>query len=76
MSRKLRHNRFLSARRLEKPDETDNLASDDKSLKLPPRRKKFPSSIHKLNKWYYNILFILFVSLVVFLFWYGNKFSS
>ncbi|WP_424766102.1 hypothetical protein [Paenibacillus sp. sgz302251] len=43
---------------------------------LPPRRKKFPSSINKVIKWYYNLLFLLFVCLVAGLFWYGLKFSE
>ncbi|MCU6710044.1 hypothetical protein M6D81_15210 [Paenibacillus sp. J5C_2022] len=42
---------------------------------LPPRRKKFPSSANKWSKWYYNLLFVLFVGLVAFLFWYGTTFS-
>jgi hypothetical protein len=46
------------------------------SEKLPPRSKKFPSSIHKVTKWYYNLLFLLFVCLVGGLFWYGLKFSE
>lgn len=78
MSRKLRHSRSGRARRNnEVLDDTAKTASsqDDEPLNLPPRRKKFPSSLHKVNKWYYNFLFILFLCLVGFLFWYGNKFS-
>lgn len=78
MSRKERHSRSSGGR---KRTLTDNALHDMKgeegdSSKLPPRRKKFPSSLHKVNKWYYNLLFILFLGLVAFLFWYGNKFSS
>ncbi|WP_036718600.1 hypothetical protein [Paenibacillus harenae] len=51
---------------------TDSLDSET----LPPRSKKFPSSIHKVTKWYYNLLFLLFVCLVGGLFWYGLKFSD
>lgn len=43
---------------------------------LPPRRKKFPSSAQKINKVYYNLLFVLFVILVAGLFWYGTKYSE
>jgi hypothetical protein len=43
---------------------------------LPPRRKKFPSSSQKVTKWYYNLLFFLFLCLVAGLFWYGLKFSD
>lgn len=50
-------------------------ASEEKTPELPPRRKKFPSSAQKVSKWFYNLLFVLFVGLVVFLFWYGKKFS-
>jgi hypothetical protein len=43
---------------------------------LPPRRRKHPSSVYKVTKWYYNLLFLLFVCLVGGLFWYGLKFSE
>ncbi|MFF2090144.1 hypothetical protein [Paenibacillus sp. NPDC058174] len=43
---------------------------------LPPRRKKFPSQAPKITKWYYNVLFLLFVSLVAGLFWYGIKYTQ
>lgn len=77
MSRKLRHGRSGGRRQSEQPIDMTNTASseDEAPLKLPPRRKKFPSSINKVNKWYYNILFVLFLILVVFLFWYGNTYS-
>ncbi|MCR2803047.1 hypothetical protein [Paenibacillus soyae] len=78
MSRKLRHSRSQRSRpSVHAPDDTANTApsQDDAPLKLPPRRKKFPSSLQKVNKWYYNFLFVLFLCLVGFLFWYGNKFS-
>lgn len=77
MSRKLRHGRSTGKRQSEPYVDMTNTASseDEAPLKLPPRRKKFPSSINKVNKWYYNILFVLFVILVVFLFWYGNTYS-
>lgn len=42
---------------------------------LPPRRKKFPSSRHKIARWYYNLLFVLFVGLIAFLFWFGNTYG-
>lgn len=43
---------------------------------LPPRRDKHPSSNQKVTKWYYNLLFVLFVCLVAALFWYGMKYSE
>ncbi|MFC6332311.1 hypothetical protein ACFP56_06715 [Paenibacillus septentrionalis] len=43
---------------------------------LPPRTKKHPSNKAKLTKVYYNVVFFLFVSLVVFLLWYGNNYYN
>ncbi|QAY66189.1 hypothetical protein [Paenibacillus protaetiae] len=43
---------------------------------LPPRSKKHPSSSQKLSKWYYNLLFVLFVCLVAGLFWYGINYTE
>lgn len=78
MSRKQRFSRSpASQRRKDENTPTPMPAGTepDEIHELPPRRKKFPSSIHKITKWYYNLIFFLFVCLVVFLFWYGNKFS-
>jgi len=50
-------------------------AGKDKEPKLPPRRKKYPSSAQTVTKWFYNLLIVIFLGLVVFLFWYGIKFS-
>lgn len=45
---------------------------DDRSL--PSRKQLFPSSYVKLTKWFYNILFILFVGLLIgLLFWGRHK---
>ncbi|MFF2887627.1 hypothetical protein [Paenibacillus sp. NPDC057967] len=78
MSRKQRHSRTSRPHQPEKAGDMTNATASQEGepLKLPPRRKKFPSSLHKVNKWYYNLLFVLFLCLVAFLFWYGNKFSS
>ncbi|OUS77402.1 hypothetical protein B1748_06255 [Paenibacillus sp. MY03] len=79
MSRKERHSRSSGSRKGRLSEGTSGSlgsANEEGGAKLPPRRKKFPSSLHKLNKWYYNLLFVLFLGLVIFLFWYGNKFSS
>ncbi|MFD0586870.1 hypothetical protein ACFQZE_02555 [Paenibacillus sp. GCM10027627] len=76
MSRKDRHSRSSKKIETEKVGEFTSLTEEGETNQLPPRRKKFPSSLNKVHKWYYNLLFILFVCLVVFLFWYGNKFSS
>lgn len=76
MSRKELHSRSARRRKSAEAELRRNVpAGEDGPTELPPRRKKFPSSIHKLYKWYYNLLFLLFVALVVFLFWYGNEFS-
>ncbi|MFD1955768.1 hypothetical protein ACFSL6_16760 [Paenibacillus thailandensis] len=53
----------------QRSDSTSNQA-------LPPRRQKHPSSSQKIAKWYYNLLFVLFVCLVAGLFWYGVKYSQ
>ncbi|MHA6483858.1 hypothetical protein ACX1C1_18365 [Paenibacillus sp. strain BS8-2] len=78
MSRKVRFSRTNNGRKGRDHVIDDEYTGDERSAKveLPPRRKKYPSSLHNMNKWYYNMLFILFLGLVVFLFWYGNKFSS
>lgn len=78
MSRKQKFSRSSAVRKQARAAEPEPSVIEDDSIdvqKLPPRRVKFPSSIHKVTKWYYNLLFILFVGLVVALFWYGNKFS-
>lgn len=62
---------------LDKAAEPTSIETDTNAEKLlPPRRNKFPSSAHKVAKWYYNVLFILFVSLVAGLFWYGTRFTD
>ncbi len=84
MNRKERHSRSSKTRsRSHARSKADPIAADDalqqsqpEEGKLPSRRKKFPSSINKVNKWYYNLLFVLFLALVAFLFWYGHNFSS
>jgi len=43
---------------------------------LPPRRRKHSTQMNKITKFYYNLLFLLFVSLVGGLFWYGLKFTE
>jgi hypothetical protein len=51
-------------------------ATDTYAEALPPRRKVHPSSVQKITKWYYNLLFLLFVCLVAGLFWYGMRFTD
>lgn len=78
MSRKETHSRASGRRKGQSPERDKRYVpgEDSEEPKLPPRRKKYPSSLHKINRWYYNLLFVLFLGLVAFLFWYGNKFSS
>lgn len=77
MSRKERFVRSRAARQREKTVEPYSIGTSSNAFEaLPPRRKKFPSSVHKVTKWYYNLLFFLFVCLVGGLFWYGMKFSD
>lgn len=77
MSRKERFGSSRAARQREKTVAQSGIGTGSNDLEaLPPRRKKFPSSVHKVTKWYYNLLFFLFVCLVGGLFWYGVKFSD
>lgn len=78
MSRKLRHNRSAKTQQPFMANERTMSAENEGNspLQLPPRSKKFPSSSQILNKWYYHLLFLLFIGLVAFLFWYGMTFSS
>lgn len=77
MSRKEKFGSSRAARQHERTAEPSGSGTDSiEGETLPPRRKKHPSSISKVTKWYYNLLFLLFVSLVGGLFWYGLKFSD
>jgi hypothetical protein len=77
MSRKERFGSSRAARQRKKTVEPATIGTSSNDFEeLPPRRKKFPSSVHKVTKWYYNLLFFLFVCLVGGLFWYGLKFSD
>jgi len=76
MSRKEKFSRTARNHRQQETDDRIYLDSEDEETKLPARSKKHPSSKNKLSRLYYNLLFILFVALVVFLFWYGNKYYS
>lgn len=40
---------------------------------MPSRRERFPSNKHKLAKWFYNTLIILFICLAVGLFVFGRQ---
>jgi len=53
-----------------------NELEENEQDKLPPRTKKYPSSKAKLTRIYYNVVFFLFVALVLFLLWYGNNYYS
>ncbi|ANY68830.1 hypothetical protein BBD42_21905 [Paenibacillus sp. BIHB 4019] len=59
------------------PEKTEAPRIDEEGREiLPPRRKKFPSGASKVTRWYYNVLFFLFLSLVAGLFWYGLKYAN
>lgn len=78
MSRKEKFSRSARGKVNQHVTEASNIYESETEISvsnLPSRRKTHPSSKVKLTKIYYNILFILFVALVVFLFWYGNKYS-
>ncbi|NIK77553.1 hypothetical protein FHS15_002689 [Paenibacillus castaneae] len=76
MSRKEKFGSSSAARQQERTAEPSSIGTGSNEGGLPPRSKKFPSSAHKVTKWYYNLLFFMFVFLVVGLFWYGWKFSE
>ncbi|MBD2869623.1 hypothetical protein [Paenibacillus arenilitoris] len=77
MSRKERFGRSSASKRHEKAAAPHDQGTESQAGEsLPPRRLKFPSSAQKVTKWYYNLLFLLFVCLVSGLFWYGLKFSE
>jgi hypothetical protein len=77
MSRKEKFGSSRVARQHEMTAEPSIIGTDsNEGEALPPRRKKHPSSVNKVTKWYYNLLFFLFVCLVGGLFWYGLKFSE
>ncbi|OBZ17821.1 MULTISPECIES: hypothetical protein [Bacillales] len=77
MSRKEKFGSSRGTRQHEMTAEPYSIGTDsNEGEALPPRRRKHPSSINKVTKWYYNLLFLLFVCLVGGLFWYGLKFSE
>lgn len=76
MSRKEKFSRTGRDKKQHEADDHIYLDSDTEQLELPARSKKYPSSKHKLTRLYYNILFLMFVALVIFLFWYGKKYTS
>ncbi|HIW33686.1 MAG TPA: hypothetical protein IAA29_12960 [Candidatus Paenibacillus intestinavium] len=76
MSRKEKFSRTTRKFRQQETDDRIYLDNDSEETKLPARSKKHPSSKNKLSRIYYNVLFVMFVALVVFLFWYGNKYYS
>ncbi|CAM4502589.1 hypothetical protein FHS16_004503 [Paenibacillus endophyticus] len=77
MSRKEKFGNSRGNRQQDKAANSPSIGTDsNEGEALPPRRKKHPSSNYKVTKWYYNLLFVLFVSLVAGLFWYGTKFTD
>ncbi|MCR8660326.1 hypothetical protein [Paenibacillus endoradicis] len=76
MSRKEKFSRAARSYRQQEADDRIYLDRENEETELPARSKKHPSSKNKLSRLYYNVLFILFVALVIFLFWYGNKYYS
>jgi len=75
MSRKEKFSRTKKNKQHETGIPIHNHAEEQGST-LPPRAKKYPSSKAKVAKIYYNVVFVLFVALVVFLLWYGNSYHS
>ncbi|MCA0754449.1 hypothetical protein KP806_05260 [Paenibacillus sp. N4] len=77
MSRKEKFGSRGTGRQPEKAAKPSSIGGESTDVgPLPPRSKKFPSSNQTVTKWYYNLLFFLFVCLVGGLFWYGLKFSE
>ncbi|MCR8842998.1 hypothetical protein NQ117_04835 [Paenibacillus sp. SC116] len=48
-------------------------AREEEDRTLPPRSALYPSSSGRLSKWFYNILFFLFVALLVALLIWGRQ---
>jgi len=77
MSRKEKFSRTSRKARKYKADSYFELEqTKEQPETLPPRQKKFPSSKQKLTKIYYNVLFVLFIILIAFLFWYGKQYTA
>ena len=47
-------------------------AEEDDDRYLPPRKELYPSNYAKLTQWFYNILFLLFIGLLIALFLWGR----
>lgn len=73
MSRKQKFSRANRAKHHETGRAIHNF-EDTEENSLPPRSKKYPSSKGKLTRIYYNVVFVLFVALVLFLLWYGSSY--
>jgi len=77
MSRKEKFGNSRASAQHEETAEPSIIGTDsNQGEALPPRRKKHPTQMNKVTKFYYNLLFLLFVSLVGGLFWYGLKFTE
>lgn len=76
MSRKEKFSRQARRKKQHETGEPIHNEHGEQQSALPPRTKKHPSSKAKLTKLYYNVVFVLFVALVVFLLWYGNNYYS
>ncbi|MCG7406416.1 hypothetical protein MH117_03230 [Paenibacillus sp. ACRRX] len=49
-----------------------SLLEEEEDRSLPPRQILFPSNYGRLAKWFYNLLFLLFIGLLVALLFWGR----
>lgn len=47
-------------------------AEEDEDRYLPSRKELYPSNYAKITQWFYNILFLLFIGLLIALFLWGR----
>ncbi|GAC41890.1 hypothetical protein [Paenibacillus popilliae] len=47
-------------------------AEEDEDRYLPSRKELYPSNYAKITRWFYNILFLLFIGLLIALFLWGR----
>lgn len=79
MSRKEKFSRSSRGRGKHQVTDARNFYDNESEIRvsdLPSRRKTHHSNKIKVVKIYYNILVVLFVALVIFLFWFGKKYST
>jgi len=62
-----------SGRQVSNTEPIEQADAEDDIKGLPPRRKKHPSNKQQTAQWFYNVLFLLFLILIVVLFLFGKR---